>query len=307
MNEINENKMPRYNSTRKVSLNLVNRRSFMDTDRNGNEVKTLNDLEFFKMIKEYLGDKGLTKHMKTMRLGSFRRDQIIVKANRQIDTVFVILKGEVDQTDLTTDITVTLYEGQSFGGLTWKNKKEFSPFKVQAMTDCMIYLIDMEDYYDLMQEIEIEKVNRFTSYLRAFEVFQTIQKSSLEKIYSLKSDITFHKNQVVFREGEDLDGIYFIHKGEFLVTKKVSGVIDKLRDVEREVEILKKENELLLGGLIGKYNTKSTFFKKTQSHLESQRNLSDASNFNTTKTNNISTGNSLNSPPKSYEVIIMKL
>jgi CRP-like cAMP-binding protein len=284
-------------SFHRTSQNVFTRQSFLDIDFDEpKEIKTLMDLEFFKMIQNFLGEKGVNKHTKNMRLGSFRRDQFIIKSEKCTDVVYVIMRGEVDVTDPLTGNVQTFSEGLAFGDLRFKGKG-FKHIIAQAMTDCMIYLIDREDYFILMQEIEIEKINRFTFYLRSFEVFQNVHKSILEKIYLLKSDVNFYKNDVVFREGDDADGIYFIHKGEFLITKKVSGEQNKLREVERQVEILKKENELLVAGLIGKYNTKSSFFKQATNHLELKRTISEANNSNFN-----SKHNAVSNPSRSYEV-----
>lgn len=283
-------------SFQRVSQTASNYQNELDDYEQPKEVKTLMDLEFFKMIQNFLGEKGVNKHTKNMRLGSFRRNQYIIKPEKNSEIVYVIMRGEVDVTDTLTGEIETISEGFAFGDLRYKGRG-LKHNIAQAMTDCMIYLIDKEDYFILIQEIEIEKINRFSFYLRSFEVFQSVHKSILEKIYSQKSDMNFLKNEVVFREGDDAHGIYFIHKGEFLVTKKGYGEQNKLREVERQVDILKKENELLLAGLIGKYNTKSSFFKQASSNLELKRTISEANNTNLNSKNN-----TISNPSKPYEV-----
>ena len=127
------------------------------------------------------------------------------------------------------------------------------------------------DFNQLLNQIESDKANKFTNYLRGFDVFKKVPRPIGLKFYKLMENKSYLRNEAVYKEGDNLDGIYFIRNGEFLVTKKkMAEDFYNMKKIEKDIKILKREGELLIGGLNGKICVNSNYFKSMQNHLNKQ-------------------------------------
>lgn len=65
------------------------------------------------------------------------------------------------------------------------------------------------------------KAKAIVAFLRNFRMMSTLRASTLEKIYKSMKPMTFLCDQRPFKQGDPIDGLYFIENGEFEIYQQV--------------------------------------------------------------------------------------
>jgi CRP-like cAMP-binding protein len=63
---------------------------------------------------------------------------------------------------------------------------------------------------------------RLLTILRGIKVLEGMESAHLKKLASLATEITFAKDQIIYREGDLGDAIYFIEDGEIVIEMSIS-------------------------------------------------------------------------------------
>lgn len=72
-------------------------------------------------------------------------------------------------------------------------------------------------------------IHQVINYLNKDSLFAELDQEDYLKVAGQFRQADFQKNEVIFREGDPGDKIYFLVKGEACVTKKMSGGERKLK------------------------------------------------------------------------------
>jgi CRP-like cAMP-binding protein len=234
-------------------------------------LKGLMELDYFKNISQKLGTKGMLKIAKALKIKNFQKDEIILNYGEEGREFYIILEGEVRvlipdfhlrKKKIEKLIQVReLGVGSSFGDLALLRKKPRAATIIANTEHITLAEVDFNSYFQLLNEIELDRINRFIAFSRCYQIFNDIPKSYLERFYYLYEQRNYKKGQIIFREGDKLDGIYFIKSGEFLLSKKKIPKMNKIKDIENEIAYLKKENEFFSKCIKGLYNIYSPGIK----------------------------------------------
>jgi CRP-like cAMP-binding protein len=184
-------------------------------------VAMLNRLEYFHDMKESLGYKGLQALAKCIKIKKIFAQNNVIEYGDEGRTFYVVLKGLVNvfvpdfkkkTKELEFHKILTLGRGSSFGVLSIINKKPRSA-TVTCEDDTILAEIQYEDYVTILKEIENPKINNFIAYMKSFDLFKNLPRSYIERFYFISEKISFIKGDVIFKEGNQVDGIYFIKSG----------------------------------------------------------------------------------------------
>lgn len=108
-----------------------------------------------------------------------------------------------------------LRDGDYFGELGLLTKK---PRKATVLCteDCYLIYLDKNDYKNVVESVDLEKMGRK---LRFFEnnFLKGFTQDSILKLSYFFTKKKFNLNQIIFQEGEEVDGCYLIKKGEITV------------------------------------------------------------------------------------------
>lgn len=113
------------------------------------------------------------------------------------------------------DVANVLKEGDYFGELGLLTKK---PRKatVLAIEDCYLIYLEKEDYKNVVQSVDMGKINRKIWFFEKFFLTGFTNESILKLSYFFVKK-KFTLNQIIFSEGESIDGCFLIKKGEITV------------------------------------------------------------------------------------------
>lgn len=227
--ETSNNEIESLDDLIELSINfLINKRyEHLSPDEIRIIIRMLCQLDYFKKLEDQLGLNGIRKISKCITIKHFPINAEVIKYGDEGKTFYIILKGEVSilipnfhkkgETEFIKIGNIT--RGNSFGDLSLIRKKPRSA-TITCLTDCVLAEINYEDYSNLLNQIDSEKLNNFISFMRSFEMFKNFPRSYVERFYFISEIKKIKKGEVVYREGDAIDGIYFITQGEFSVSYK---------------------------------------------------------------------------------------
>ena len=125
-----------------------------------------------------------------------------------------------------TEIGV-LTAGGSFGELALISHTHRSA-SIQAREDSSFLVINKLNFAKILGNIAEKKVTSLVEFLQKVPYFQSRSKSSLLKISFYFQPKRFKKDQKIFRELDQVDGVYLIKEGEVTITKKKPQSINSL-------------------------------------------------------------------------------
>ena len=128
---------------------------------------------------------------------------------------------EVIQVELGDFIEIgILNEGTSFGELALIKGKERSA-SVQAREKSSFLVMNQKDFIKILGAVSEKKLANVVKFLQRVQYFQAWSKSALTKIAYYFEPIKYKKNQIIYKESDSADGLYFIKDGEVVIEKRI--------------------------------------------------------------------------------------
>ena len=131
---------------------------------------------------------------------------------------------------------------------------------VQCLTNAFLLQINYQSYLKIINVLQSEKYSAFVAQMKQFSIlYQKAIPSTYEKAFNFYHIKIFNKDDIIYKEGTPVsneeDGLYFIIKGSFEISKHPTKLTekDKLEEITAEIKQLKKENTFLLTCLNSKY------------------------------------------------------
>ncbi|CDW78417.1 cyclic nucleotide-binding domain containing protein [Stylonychia lemnae] len=123
--------------------------------------------------------------------------------------------------------TFVFRSGQSFGELALMQNKPRSA-TILCLTDCYLASLNKVSFQNAIQKGMQRALNDNIEFLKTIPFFQGWTKNSLTKflLHSVEIQKTV-RNQVICREGENLNYVYFVKSGEFKAIQKGEIVEEK--------------------------------------------------------------------------------
>jgi CRP-like cAMP-binding protein len=112
------------------------------------------------------------------------------------------------------------------------NETEEREITVECIENCTLLVLPMEAYAAAVQEYEEKRVKEHVKDLREIPAFSKWTRKSLSQLIKAMKERKCVKGEVLYREGDSANSVFFISSGEFKFCKEV-GVDQTL--LEREV------------------------------------------------------------------------
>lgn len=255
-------------------------------------------LEYFIKLERIVGYAGIELFATNFKLRYFKKDQIILKIGEENQIFYVILKGELDIYPYNSSINntqkkiATLKQGKIFGNYFTSSKKKTNS-TIVCQTDVTILQISHQEFLNILNETDQNTIEKCNEILKKFDLFENLTRSTLQRIYFTMEKKKYRKGEIVFKEGDDIknNGIYFIYSGEFMVlciflnyffcfqiSKSIVKEKNKLKILNREIDALEKERNILLTSMRG-YNPDGELIKSLYEKIKINDEKKEGANF----------------------------
>jgi hypothetical protein len=77
------------------------------------------------------------------------------------------------------------------------------------------------DYEGSLMKIERKRLNKMIEFMKQIPCFRTWTRNTVSKFSYFLKKVTFKRNQYVYKEGDKIDRIYIIKKGEFEISRRL--------------------------------------------------------------------------------------
>jgi CRP-like cAMP-binding protein len=203
-------------------------------DRSADDVRLLmnftSHIEFFRKLSDDNFPEAHLKCCQYMHYECKRAEQTVFDYGERGSTFYIILKGAVKvlvpSKFVGFDQVAVLKQGQSFGELAL-TKKQPRAAKVVCSDDTHFATITKKDFKAILGKLTEQMLNSRVSFLSELPVFSFWSKRALAKLSYFFKEIRFTRRQVVFRQGDQGNELYFIKEGEFQLNKLIKHTSEK--------------------------------------------------------------------------------
>jgi CRP-like cAMP-binding protein len=197
-------------------------------DRSASNVRLLmnctSHIDFFRKLSE---DNFSGAHLQCCRYMHYERkraEQTVFDFGEPGSTFYIILKGAVKifvpSKYVGFDQVAVLEQGQSFGELAL-TKRQPRAARVVCRDDTHFATIHKKDFKGVLGKLTDQMLNSRVSFLSELPVFSFWSRKALSKLSYYFREIKYLRRQVVFREGDTGNELYFIKEGEFQLNKLI--------------------------------------------------------------------------------------
>jgi len=116
--------------------------------------------------------------------------------------------------------------GEGFGELALTNSKPRAA-SILATQDSHFACLSKKDFENIIGEAVKKDFENKTSVLRNIPAFTHLTKNSLKKLTFYMSEHSINKGTCLFREGEQINGLFLIKKGDFEISQKYRRELDE--------------------------------------------------------------------------------
>ncbi|KAL4438849.1 hypothetical protein ABPG74_016569 [Tetrahymena malaccensis] len=203
------------------------------------------DIPFFQKYimegKEDVHQKSC-KHMTYERFSS--GDMVFSQGDRG-SKFYIILEGLVGiyiKIKSEQKKVKELRGGESFGELALINDAPRSA-SIKCITDCHFAVLDKKNYITLFQQILDNEIKKEISFYPEIELFSNWNYNKMKSFYNHSFRIKVKKGDTIISESDNIDAIYIIASGEFVVKKKINSDSEKVQQTE-DLHQLKRQSYL---------------------------------------------------------------
>lgn len=88
-------------------------------------------------------------------------------------------------------------------------------------------ILEKDDFQKVIMSSMQKKLDAKVEFFKNFRLSEGISRTNLNKLSYFLKEKQYRRRDLVFREGELADHVYFIKEGEFEITKSVKTKLDK--------------------------------------------------------------------------------
>ena len=174
-------------------------------------------VDFIKTNKEFILWDDNNKHLleQSITYSTFvAQKKMLMKRASSIS--MELTKTKYDFTILTR--VLTYQDGSGFGELALMSKKTAKrAASIVCDEEVTVACLNKQAFQNSIQAALERKINLRVEFLKNFRLAENITRTTLVKLTQYLKEKAFRRRDVVYKEGEISDGVYFIREGEFEV------------------------------------------------------------------------------------------
>lgn len=171
---------------------------------------------------------------------------------------------------VTEHVTVTrvIPVGESFGeeGLKEESRRIAT---ITCIEDCTLAYIESQFYAHLVSEREEKRIREQARLIREMPAFSKWTRKSLSQLVALMQEKTYTKGQVLYKEGDVSDIVYFTLVGEYRFSKQVGLDKEVVKDLSGDnLPLFRRGNRHLTPGRTSQVAVLTKSDKQIFGHVE---------------------------------------
>lgn len=158
--------------------------------------------------------------------------------------------------------------GESFGDEALKDGfKRLAT--VRCSEDCTVAYLSAPIYTQLVAEREEKRIKDQVRFIREMPAFSKWTRKSLSQLVALMQERTYVKGQVLYREGDPAEVVYFTLSGEYQFSKQVGLDVEAVRDFAGEnLPLFRRGNRHMTPGRVSKVAVLTKADRQIFGHME---------------------------------------
>ena len=190
---------------------------------------------FFFFFSLYnIKNEIIMKIIPYMRYKSYKKNDFIVKEGEESKSFYFLLKGKISFSRKISDGSEVTYfykenEGYHFGQWEIINNRN-NKYSIKCLENTYLIYISKDIFKRYIQDNYIKVENDIKNFLMSnLRQYVLMPPAKLERF--IESDVktlSFRKNDIIFKQGEETKFLYLIYKGEVNIIKDVDKCDDSL-------------------------------------------------------------------------------
>jgi len=250
--------------------------------------KAFKGLKFFKELEQQLDQESFKKLFRKLRLLTHGPDEKICSDGDYDFHLHTIVSGTVEAQTMEHQapdsdnrllrsnariikslsprrvvlakegptILKKFFKGDSFGGIINDKPEERRKIATVYMskTETVCAIIKHKDYSAIIEEAYAKKHSVNISFLGNLRIFQHWNHHQVTSLVRCSEEVRFNRNQILFKEGEQGDSIYFIKDGEVELQKMI-----EFENKDRDESVDENLPVLRIGKISSTFSRPKTF------------------------------------------------
>ncbi|KAL4459844.1 hypothetical protein ABPG74_003370 [Tetrahymena malaccensis] len=219
------------------------------SERFEEKTEFLKSLELIQRCPSWCRNDIVTKLRSCMILKTYAKEQVVMDSSLSTFNLYLIYHGEIgcylDEKYLQKKLT----KGQSFGELAYTfNRASKTSFKCHDT--CSIYVIMKQDIPTILKDFERQHQAKLTAQVfKQSPFFFDWDLGSVSYLYYLGQLQNYVRNQTVYSQKSETNGIYLIVQGEFSYsikkkTEKKQIMVNPEGEIDSDQEKIELEKEV---------------------------------------------------------------
>ena len=114
-------------------------------------------------------------------------------------------------------------KGDTFGELALQHEDSKRTATILTNTDCILGYLSKNDYEACLSEIELKRRKNEVNFIMSFSIFDQMNWISFEnKYFNYFKREYYYQGEIILRQGEPINKIYFIMDGQFEISSSLS-------------------------------------------------------------------------------------
>ena len=164
---------------------------------------------------------------------------------------YVVLSGSVDvfirDPGGREHLVATLFNGDSFGELALMHEGNTRGATIVAKEDCEFLTLGREDYGAILRTQSEKSISEKVAHLRSTPMFRHVEHDTVQSMAYVLAARTYPRNALVFKQGEEVEDVYFIAEGAARLVREVEN-----RETLRRAGVTRRGPGCLFGKIRGR-------------------------------------------------------
>mmetsp|Transcript_15434 Transcript_15434/g.29053 ORF Transcript_15434/g.29053 Transcript_15434/m.29053 type:complete len:848 (-) Transcript_15434:296-2839(-) len=168
-----------------------------------------------------LGYKRCGQMFKVFHFLTYKPGTDVIVENERGLTFYIVISGTATVHKDGIGVVATITKGMSFGELALTEGNDVRSATVRAHTELELLRLHKVDYDHFVKDIQLAERRENLLVLRDCKIFDNWPRSKIQKMCTTCTRKTFKPGDVIFRQGDVPDCIYFIIDGKVSINKEI--------------------------------------------------------------------------------------
>lgn len=149
--------------------------------------------------------------------------QVVIKEGEEGDCLYTVGSGTLSCTKIfkgqTTPTHLKKYQpGESFGELALLYNAPRAA-TITADGECVLYVLDRQTFNHIVKGAAVRKRDKYEAFLKKVPLLETMEDYERSQVAEAFKEVTFEKDTVIIKEGDEGKDMFFVMEGECHATK----------------------------------------------------------------------------------------